>query len=242
MSRTAWLIAVIAAMAVVWIKTPGVPLAARTWTVLLLVPLPALMIAQARQLRDITELPRRAAYISSIVSLWALAVITIIVAAASRFAPHALGFFAAPIGDAALWIIALTSIAVGLLFAVRALGVREAPILEQLLPVTRAERVLFAILSLSAGVCEELAFRGFLLHVLTVATGSQLLAVVLSSGAFGVVHAYQQPSGALRAALLGALLASPLLFGMPIYVPIIVHILIDLLSGLWLARHLLRPH
>ena len=82
--------------------------------------------------------------------------------------------------------------------------------------------------------------RGFLLYALHVATGSAVLAVVLSSGAFAVVHAYQQPLGALRAGLLGAILAVPLLLGHPIYAPILAHAAIDILSGLWLARYLLR--
>lgn len=241
MSRAAWLLTVVAATALAWLQSGELPAAARAWTAALLVPLPALMVAQARLLHGITALPRRAAYLDSIVSLCLLALATLLVALGSRYAPHTIGFFAAPLPPAALWTAALTAAGIGLLFLFRVLGVREAPILEQLLPATRSDRWLFAVLSLAAGVCEEIAFRGFLLYSLRVATDSSLLAVLLSSGAFGVVHAYQQPAGAIRAALLGALLALPLLFGQPIYVPMLVHTFIDLLSGLWLARYLLRP-
>jgi membrane protease YdiL (CAAX protease family) len=66
------------------------------------------------------------------------------------------------------------------------------------------------------------------------------LAVIVSSGAFGVAHAYQQPAGELRAALLGLVLAVPLLTTGSILPAIAAHIAIDLLSGLWLARYLLR--
>jgi membrane protease YdiL (CAAX protease family) len=198
------------------------------------------MVLQARQLAELTKLPRRAAYISSIISLWVLACITITVSWMSAFDARALGFFSAPAISIALWTIALTSAGIAVLFLFRAAGVREAPVLHELLPQTASDRALFAVLSVSAGVCEEIAFRGFLLHALHAATGSGALALVLSSGAFAVVHAYQQPLGALRAGLLGTILAAPLLLGQPIYAPILAHAAIDLLSGLWLARHLLR--
>ena len=117
---------------------------------------------------------------------------------------------------------------------------REAPVLRELLPVSGPERSLFVALSATAGICEEIVFRGFLIHALTLATGSVTLALLLSSCVFGVVHAYQSPLGAVRAALLGALLALPLVFHGSIVPAILAHTLIDILSGLWLARWLLR--
>lgn len=230
----------VATSAVAWLQSPELPTAARVWTVTLLIPLPFLMVLQARQLAELTALPRRAAYISSIVSLWILALITVLVVRTSAFTGRAIGFFAPPVAATALWTVALTVAGIAMLFLFRAAGVREAPVLHELLPQTRSDRALFAVLSISAGVCEEIAFRGFLLHALDAATGSAALALLLSSGAFAVVHAYQQPLGALRAGLLGALLAVPLLVGQPIYAPILAHVFIDLLSGLWLARYLLR--
>jgi membrane protease YdiL (CAAX protease family) len=198
------------------------------------------MVVQARQLGELTEVPRRAAYVSSIVSLWILALVTLVIARLSTFEPHTIGFFTASPGPVALWTVALTAAGVAVLFLFRAAGVREAPVLQELLPQTPSDRMLFALLSVSAGFCEEIAFRGFLLYALDFATGSAVLALLLSSGAFAVVHAYQQPLGVLRAGLLGALLAAPLLLGQPLYAPILAHAAIDLLSGLWLARYLLR--
>ena len=229
-----------ATSALAWLQSPELPTAARAWTVTLLIPLPFLMVLQARQLAELTTLPRRAAYISSIASLWVLALVTVVVARQSAFSPRTIGFFAAPLVPVLIWTLALTAGGIAVLLLFRAAGIREAPILQDLLPRSPHDRVLFAVLSISAGICEEVAFRGFLLHALATATGSRALAVVLSSGAFAVVHAYQQPLGALRAGLLGAMLAAPLLAGQPIYAPIFAHAFIDLLSGLWLARYLLR--
>jgi membrane protease YdiL (CAAX protease family) len=76
--------------------------------------------------------------------------------------------------------------------------------------------------------------------VLYSATGSIAIALLLSSGAFGVAHAYQRPAGALRATLIGLVLAVPLVIDGSIVPAIIAHAAIDILSGLWLARYLLR--
>jgi membrane protease YdiL (CAAX protease family) len=135
---------------------------------------------------------------------------------------------------------AVTTAGIAILFGFRLAGVKEPAIVRELMPVTPSERVLFGAVSVSAGICEEIVYRGFLIHVLHGATGSIILAVIVSSGAFGVAHAYQQPAGALRAALLGLVLAAPLLTTGSILPSIVAHTAIDLLSGLWLARYLLR--
>jgi uncharacterized protein len=239
-SRGRWLAAVVLATGVAWLQLAGVPAAARLWAALLLVPLPALMVVQAHLLRGAEPLPRREAYISSIITLWLLAGATAIVALLSGYTWARLGL-TAPLTPSSLGLVGIITLAgIALLFAFRFAGFRETAVLRELLPVTRRERVWFVGVSVTAGVTEEVVFRGFLLAVLTDATGSAVLAVLLSSGAFGVVHAYQQPVGALRAALLGALLAIPVLLHGALLPAILAHALIDLLSGLWLARYLLR--
>jgi uncharacterized protein len=235
-----WLAAVIATAALVWFNSPALQWAARLWTTLLLAALPALMLVQAQQLRDLEVLPRQAAYISSIISLWLLAAVTLIVSSIAGIPFTALGFAATPLTPFLLWTGALTAAGVGMVLIFHASGFRDSELVRQLIPVTGTDRALFLGVSITAGVCEEIVFRGFLLHVLLLATGSLPLALLLSSGVFGVVHAYQQPLGALRAALLGAMLALPLLLTGSIYPAIVAHILIDVLSGFWLSRHLLR--
>ena len=234
------LIAAAAATLLAWLQLEGVQTAARLWTVVLLVPLPMLMVAQGRKLAELQELPRTEAYISSITSLWVLLIATIAVSRVSGFGPEALGLTViAPLRTAMLTI-ALTIAGIAVLFAFRFAGVREPDIVRQLMPVTGRERLLFVGVSVTAGVCEEIVFRGFLIHVLHTATGSVAIALVLSSGVFGVAHAYQQPLGALRAALLGLILAAPLVLTGSLVPSIIAHALIDILSGLWLSRYLLR--
>ena len=232
--------AVLAGTVLVWLLLPELPPVARVWTAVLMVPLPALMVRQAAELRAITELPRVAAYVSSIIGLWVLAGATSVVAVASGFNARDLGIVSVSAPRVIAFAAVLTAAAVALQFIFRALGTREARVLRELLPVTSRERWLFVLVSLSAGICEELVFRGFLLRALVLGTGVTPLAVLLSAGAFGVVHAYQQPVGAVRAALLGLLLTAPVLLDASLVTSMLAHAAIDVVSGLFLARYLVR--
>ncbi|HEX6307307.1 MAG TPA: CPBP family intramembrane glutamic endopeptidase [Longimicrobiales bacterium] len=240
MRPRAWLLLLAAASAVAWVQLDGVHWAARAWSVVLLVVVPAAMIVQGRALREMKTLARAQAYISSIISLWVLGIATYGVALVSGYGLDELGLVLPGAGRALLLALLLTLGAVAVLFLFHFAGMREAPIMHELVPATPRERGLFVAVSISAGVCEEVIYRGFLIHVLYGATGSILVALLLSSGAFGVSHAYQQPAGALRATLLGIILAVPLLLDGSILPAILAHAGVDILSGLWLAKYLLR--
>jgi len=98
------------------------------------------------------------------------------------------------------------------------------------LPHTRRETHNFYAVSITAGIVEEVVYRGFVIWYL-----SQYMpvwgAVVVSSVAFGLGHSYQGASGALRTGLVG--LAFGVLYVMTgsIWLPIIAHALLDLLQG-----------
>ncbi|HSJ25291.1 MAG TPA: CPBP family intramembrane glutamic endopeptidase [Longimicrobiales bacterium] len=239
MTRGGWL-GVAAIAAIVWFNSAVLATPARLWTMALLAGLPALMMVQARHLREAGPLPRRAAYISSVISLWLLALLTWAVAWLAGLDNAALGLRLMPAGPLVAWTGGLTLAGLAVVFAFHLAGFRESGITRQLVPVTAAEKRMFLGVSVTAGICEEFVFRGFLLSVLITASGSPGLALLLSSGVFGIVHAYQQPAGALRAAVLGALLAAPLLAHDSILPAILAHALIDVIAGLWLARYLMR--
>lgn len=240
--RTRWLLVLVAAgAALVWAASPELRWPARAFMTFLLVPLPFLLVLQARHVESPELLPRTAIYASSAIALWLLAATTAVVARTGGFGPAALGL-RPPLSWTAqlLWATALTAAGVGIMFAARALGIRESGTLVHLLPKTGRERVAFAGLSVTAGVCEELVFRGFLLAALLAASGSLTLALLVSSFAFGVVHAYQDPGGVARATLLGLLLAIPVVLTGSIAAPVLAHTAIDLIGGLWLGERLTR--
>src|SRR5262245_12275762 len=110
--------------------------------------------------------------------------------------------------------------------------------LRALAPHTAAEFRLFVPPSLTAGICEELLFRGYLVWVLQAWIGLGPAALV-SMVAFGLAHAYQGRKFAVRAFFTGvgmgllALITGSILPGMAL------HALIDLGSG-WIVLMALR--
>lgn len=106
-------------------------------------------------------------------------------------------------------------------------GVRD------LLPHTPQESRLWLLLSVSAGICEEIVFRGFLpwyllsLNHFSDLQVSLLTAVILSSLLFGFAHLYQGWKGVLATGLIGAFLAYLYVITGSLILPIILHILVD---------------
>ncbi len=119
--------------------------------------------------------------------------------------------------------------------------VRARPKLGNLafmLPHTAHEQGWFLALSASAGFCEEFLYRGYLPWFFAPwlgDVGAMALVVVL----FGIGHAYQGRSGAVKATLAGAFMATVVLVTDSLIPAMIVHALIDIGSGTvgyWLLR------
>jgi membrane protease YdiL (CAAX protease family) len=100
----------------------------------------------------------------------------------------------------------------------------------ELLPRTPTERRVFAAVALSAGICEELLYRGFVLAVLAAIAPSvgPLWTVVIGAVAFGLAHAYQRSAGMLVTAILGGCLAVLYLGTGSLLLPVAFHVLVDL--------------
>jgi membrane protease YdiL (CAAX protease family) len=98
------------------------------------------------------------------------------------------------------------------------------------LPADRRQDLWFAATCITAGICEEWLFRGFLLHYLAAGPWHLSLAValILSSGIFGLNHLYQGLGGMTASAILGALFALMYLATGSLLLPMIVHALVDL--------------
>ncbi len=108
---------------------------------------------------------------------------------------------------------------------------RQLASVAALIPRTMPEYRLFLGLSATAGLCEEVLFRGFLIWYL--AQWSDLAtAALLSSLLFGLAHSYQGARGVGRTALVGLGLAALYMLSGSLWLPIIAHFAIDALSGL----------
>ncbi len=73
----------------------------------------------------------------------------------------------------------------------RLLGPGAAKTVESLLPHSAVEVLVWIAVSMTAGICEELAFRGYLQRQLHALTGGVAPAVMLQAAIFGVAHSYQ---------------------------------------------------
>jgi membrane protease YdiL (CAAX protease family) len=94
----------------------------------------------------------------------------------------------------------------------------------------------YAVVCVMAGVAEEIAYRGVLAELLTRVTGSQTVAVVVASIAFGAAHAVQGWRGAALAGVFAALFHGIVLVTGDLYAAMIAHATYDLLAGLIIAE------
>lgn len=108
--------------------------------------------------------------------------------------------------------------------------------LSAVLPHTRTELQWFTGLSLTAGFCEELLYRGFFIWVFAPWTG-WWGAAALSLPCFALAHFYQGWQGVLRTGAVGALFTLLVAVFESLWPAIVLHALIDFGSGLmaWLA-------
>ena len=101
---------------------------------------------------------------------------------------------------------------------------------EALLPRNPAELVHAAVLSVNAGITEELFFRLALPLVLVLVTGNAWLAFALAAIVFGLAHLYQGIVGVLATTLVGLLLTAVYLASGSLWLAVLLHIVIDLVG------------
>ena len=109
--------------------------------------------------------------------------------------------------------------------------------LSNLAPQTPAEIRLFDMVSITAGVCEEILYRGLLLATLVSLVGTWP-AVAITSLIFGLGHAYQGISGIVKTGLVGLVLAWLTVSSGSLFIAIVLHTIIDLTSGRILGKAL----
>jgi len=107
---------------------------------------------------------------------------------------------------------------------------RKLAHLERMMPRTRNELAGFYRLSVTAGICEELLYRGFLIWYLAHFTGL-IQAVALAAVIFGLGHAYQGVRGMLVTAAVGAFFGAVYAISGSLFVPMLMHGLMDAHSG-----------
>ena len=101
--------------------------------------------------------------------------------------------------------------------------------LAPFLPKTPRQHRWGMALSVSAGVAEEIAYRGFVMWML--AFFMPVYAVIaVQAVVFGLAHAYQGWGGAVGTAILGAVIGLVYWATGSLFLPILLHVLVDAMS------------
>jgi membrane protease YdiL (CAAX protease family) len=102
--------------------------------------------------------------------------------------------------------------------------------IAELIPETAVEQKLFFAAALTAGFCEELLYRGFLLWYATAYTHwfPAVLAAILI---FGFAHTYQGTQGIVKATMMAIVMVGLYLLSGSLLGPMLLHAVVDVTSG-----------
>ena len=146
-------------------------------------------------------------------------------------APEGMGFIVALILVIAITVLLANQVRAAKESAEFAARVREAAAsLSFLTPSTPAELQRFTWLGVTAGIVEELIFRGYLVWYFA-SFAPLWAAIVITAMAFGIGHLYQGIGGMLKTAFAGLLFGALYWFSGSIWLPMFLHAAIDVLQG-----------
>jgi len=191
---------------------------------------------------------RSRVYVRTLIEEWAFALAAVALSIAGRRSLSDL-WLAPPVGWRAWVGFALPIAYMGLVFVqARAMSASPKTLarlreklqpLRGLIPHTPGEFRLFVPLAVTAGICEEFLFRGYLMWVLASLMGV-LPAAIASMVAFGLAHGYQGGKFGFRAFGAGVLMGVMALVTRSVLPGMILHAVIDLSSG-WIT-HVAMSH
>jgi len=194
------------------------------------VVLPYLAVQSARRLPSMSQRPRKPHFLSILMVQGVTVIISLRVAQVERIAL----FPAVLPSPLAIGVGALTAILtiVALRPRWREAVARREPRVHFVMPRDAVERRLWVAVSLAAGSCEEITYRGVMYVLLFRLTGGPLVAAIAAAALFGAAHAVQGWRGIGAVALIGMSLQGLVLLAGSLYVAMAVHVLYDLVTGL----------
>lgn len=105
-------------------------------------------------------------------------------------------------------------------------------VLEVLMPNSRIEMILWVCVSITAGFCEEIIFRGYLQRQFAAISGSMTIGVIAQALLFGLGHGYQGPERMFVIAVWGSMFGMLALWRKSLRPGMMAHTFHDTLSGL----------
>jgi len=115
----------------------------------------------------------------------------------------------------------------------RWMGPSHAASIQMLLPQGAVETILWIGVSVSAGICEELAFRGYFQRQFTALANTRWIALVLQAALFGIGHGYQGIEACAKITLFGLLFGVLALWRRSLRPGMVAHAGGDILSGIF---------
>jgi hypothetical protein len=109
-------------------------------------------------------------------------------------------------------------------------------VLQNLLPHTGLEVAVYLFLAMTAGICEEMIFRGYMQRQFTAWTGSAAAGIALQGIVFGIAHSYQGPGMVIVIAVYGCMFGMLTWWRKSLRPGMAAHFIQDAIGGLALAR------
>ncbi len=107
---------------------------------------------------------------------------------------------------------------------------------RKFVPVGSTEVAVFVLVALTAGICEEILYRGWLLYFLGALSGSMWIGMILSAVLFGLGHAYQGRQGIIATGVLGLVFGTMFVLVKSLVPGQVIHAGIDLVNGILAGR------
>jgi len=104
--------------------------------------------------------------------------------------------------------------------------------LRKFIPNNVTEFISFILIAFTAGICEELLYRGWLQNLLAYGTGSVWIGFILGAVIFGFGHAYQGKMGMVQTGIIGLIFGVVFIFTKSLMASQILHIIVDAVNGL----------
>jgi uncharacterized protein len=111
--------------------------------------------------------------------------------------------------------------------------------IRQMMPRTNTEVILWCLMSLTAGFCEEVIFRGYLQRQFTAITQATMGGIILQGIVFGAGHGYQGWKFMLIIAVYGTTFGLLALWRRSLRPGMVAHLVQDTMGGL-VARYLMH--
>jgi uncharacterized protein len=199
-------------------------------------------------LPSISSRDRVALYLTSIATQWIVTAVIAWRAFAHGFSFASLGVKFEPVWELSLvGVLGATLIGLAHWFNLRRVSRSTNPatkriksLAAKIFPHTNQEAAIFCVLAVTAGICEEFLYRGFVFGALTHSSIPVWAVLLISSVLFGLAHAYQGPGGMLGTLILGTVFGFVRILYDSLVPVVLWHAAVDLVAGFAGKRYLIE--